>query len=296
MKGQINTKILGSTIIGFALIVGAYTISHFGEPRRTVQPANLQGSTATDRVTIAVTDSDNNGIEDWRDEFVTTKAIIIDQATSTYTPPDTLTGKMSIGFMENVIRARSYGPFGRSDEEIINSTIDVLAKETTDKLYDLADITIMENWDNQDVVNYGNTVAATLHRNSLPNMASELDILYDIAVNKNEGRVLELKTLVEIYRGYRDDTLKIPVPAIFTKQHLDLINTYQAILADIEAMTSIIDDPAVTLLRLKRYEDDATGLAYALQNMYLALEPYADQFSVDDPAILFVVFSPNYQN
>jgi len=295
MKGQINPKILGSTVIGFALIAGAYTVSHFGEPRQTYQPANAQSAISTQRVAIATADSDNNGIEDWRDEFITTKPVVLNQASSTYTPPDTLTGKMSIGFMENIIRAHGYGPFGSSDDEIIQNTIDTLSRETENSLYDTPDVTIMKEWDNDDIVNYANTVAATVYRNSIPDLEGELYILHDIVTNKNESRMVELQSLVEVYRGYRDDTLKIPVPAFLVKEHLDLINTYNAILMDIEAMTLTFEDPAFALLRLKRYEDDATGLAYALQNMFLALEPHASLFTIDDPAVLFVIFSPNYQ-
>ena len=278
MQGPINPKIVGSTVIGFALIAGAYTISNFGEPRRTFEPASVHSAISTERVAIEVVDSNNDGIEDWRDDFITTKTLFLDQATSTYTPPTTLTGKTSINFMESLIRGRGYGPFGSSDEEIIQNTVDTLAETVKTKLYDTPDIILMKDWDTQDVVNYGNTVAATLINNSEKDHEFELEILQDIIVNNNLSRVEELKSLVEVYRGYRDDTLKIPVPELFVKEHLDLINTYQAILADIEAMVVVVEDPIVTLLHLKRYEDDATGLAYALQNMYLALEPYSEHF------------------
>ncbi len=79
------------------------------------------------------------------------------------------------------------------------------------------------------------------------------------------------------------------------KEHLDLINTFHAIHKDIEAMSAAIDDPAFALLRLKRYEDDASGLGYAMQNMFFALDDYAHLFKVTDPATLFVIFSPDFQ-
>lgn len=295
MQGQINPKIVGATVIGFALIAGAYTISHFGEPRYDSQPANVQSAISTQRVAIEIVDNDQNGIEDWRDAFVTTKSVILDQASSTYNPPDTLTGKMGIDFMQNIIRARGYGPFGSSDEEIIERTVDVLGNETTTSFYDTPDITIMEEWNDQDVVNYANTVAATITRYNNPDLKGELEILHDIVTNENYDRISELESLADIYLNYREDTLKIPVPALLIKEHLDLINTYNAIYVDIDAMTKTSDDPVVALLRLKRYEDDATGLAYALQNIYFALEDYADLFTEKDPAVLFIIFSPNYQ-
>lgn len=295
MKGQFNPKIVGATIVGFALVAGAYTVGNFGKPRQNSQPASVNSSASTERVAIGVSDSDNNGIEDWRDEFITTAAVKLDKTSTPYTPPDTLTGQMSIDFMEGIIRSRGYGAFGSSDDEVIGNTVESLSRETEQKLYDTSDIIIMGEWDDQDIINYANTAAATIYRHSIPNMESELLILRDYLNTHDEKRMNELKSLVAVYKGYRDDTLKIPVPALLAKEHLDLINTYEAIYTDIKAMTLAVSDPTVALLRLKRYQDDATGLAYAMQNMYLALEPKADLFKAEDPAILFAIFSPNYK-
>lgn len=292
MQGQINPKIIGATIIGFALVAGAFTLSSLQKGRDYTLPAAIPASTP-ERIAIAVTDTDNNGIEDWRDEFVTAAPVILNESTSTYVLPDTLTGRMSISFMEDVIRSQNYGPFGKSQDEVVQHTVDSLAQETELILYDTPDINIMRDWDEKDILNYANTVAATIYTNSIPNMDGELEILYDIVANGKRERISELETLAGVYASYRDDTLKIPVPAFLAKEHLDLINTYNALHEDIKAMTLAYEDPAVALLRLKRYQDDATGLAHALQNMYLALEKYAYLVTADDPATLFVLFSPD---
>ena len=93
----------------------------------------------------------------------------------------------------------------------------------------------------------------------------------------------------------RDETLATPVPDEFAKQHLDLINVYQALYTSLTDMQLAFADPVVALLRIQRYQDDATGLANAFTNMYLAMEPHAALFSANDPAIVFVQFAPNYQ-
>lgn len=291
MQGQISPKIIGSTLIGFALVAGAYLMSDFNKRELTVPVAQLATSTPQ-RVAIAVTDTDNNGIEDWRDEFVTTAPIILNESTSTYSLPDTLTGKMSISFMENVIRSKTYGPFGRTEDEVINSTIKNLASETEIALYDTPDISIMTEWDDADIRNYANTVASVILNNSIES-EGELNILYDILQTNDQTRIPELEAVATVYQNYRDDTLKVPVPAFLAKEHLDLINSYHAIQQDIAAMAVVFDDPAVSLLRLKRYQDDATGLGLSLQNMYFALEPYARLVTADDPATLFVLFNPD---
>jgi len=296
MRNQINSKILGATVVGIALIAGAYVVSSFKKTQPITQTASVQAANPTLRTAIAVKDKDDDGVEDWRDEFVTTAPIILNQESSTYTPPDTLTAKMSISFMENIILAKGYGAFGRTQEEIVASTVESISKEVELKLYNTSDISIMNTWDDEDLVNYANTAAATIYRHSIPDMESELVILKDYLSTQDESKLKKLELLANVYLGYRDDTLKIPVPALLAKEHLDLINTYNAIYSDIKAMSIASSDPTLALLHLKRYRDDSTGLSYALQNLYLALEPKAALFTADDPAALFVIFSPNYQN
>jgi hypothetical protein len=296
MKGQINPKVIGASIIGFALIAGAYTISNFGIQTEIPQPAAVSAAQAKARAPITVLDNNSNGIEDWRDQFVTTEPVILDRATSTYTPPDTLTGELGINFMESIIRARGYGPFGRSEEEVIGDTINILSTATAHELYDTPDIQIIRPWEDQDIANYANTVAGAILKNDLPNIEGELYILQDILTSNNTGRITELNSLAEAYKQNRDAVLATPVPAFLVKEHLDLINTLHAIHKDIEAMAAAVDDPAFALLRLKRYEDDATGLGLALENMLMGLVEYSDLFTTNDPAMLFIMFSPNQNN
>ncbi len=296
MQGNLNPKIIGAAVVGFALVGAAYTISSIGAEKEIPQPASVKASEPEARVAIAVVDEDQNGIEDWRDEFVTTEPIILNQTASTsYTPPDTLTEELGINFMENIIRARGYGPFGRSDEEVIDDTVNVLSQATAHDIYDTPDIFILEQWTDQDIVNYANAIAGAITRNDLADSEGELLILQSILTEGDTGRITELNSLAEAYARNRDDALNTPVPAFLVKEHLDLINTFHAIHKDIEAMAVAVDDPAFALLRLKRYEDDASGLGYAMQNMFFALDDYAHLFEVTDPATLFVIFSPDFQ-
>lgn len=294
MYRQANSKVVGAFIVGFALVAGAYTIKNFG--KSTYEPTTQQATVAESgplRVPIEVTDADNNGIEDWQDEFVTAEPIVLDEDVVAYVQPDTLTSKLGINLIQDVFRAKTYGTFGRSNEEIIDDTINNLAIETSFPIYDTLDIRIMSEWDNDDIRNYANAVAQAIIRNNEADLENELFILQDIMNRGDKSRLEEIKRLAAMYDRMVQDTLAIPVPAIFAKQHLDLINTYYAINRDVDAMTMSFDDPAFTLLRLKRYEDDVRGMRLAFENMYASLVPYASVFSVDDPALLFTVFSSN---
>lgn len=299
MNSEPNTRIVGAFIVGFALVAGAYTISSIKTPR-TYPVAEQQatvGSAVTQRTAITVLDEDNNGIEDWRDEFVTTEPIFLDNTSAEdYELPTTLTGKLGINFMQDIIRAKQYGDFGRSEQEVIDDTIKALEIETSHELYDVLNIKIMREWTDDDIRNYANLIANAIVSNDVPGVRDELLILQDILNRKDESRFEELETLANVFKNTRDDTLAVPVPAFLVKEHLDLINTYHAVHTDIAAMQYSFEDPTYTLLRLKRYEEDSLGLYYALQNMYRALIPYAHLFESSDPAVLFVTFSQNVQN
>ncbi len=296
MLGQSNPKIIGAFLIGFALIGGAYTYTNFGQSNFPA-PVNNVAAVASPRVAITVTDSDGNGLEDWRDQFVTTEPIIIETAaSSTYQVPDTLTGQLGINLFENIVRAKSGGPFTQTEEEVIASTVETIEAETELKIYDIPDILIIENWTDEDIRNYGNAMAGAIIRNNVEGLESEIDILNDVVNRSKPERIVDLKTLAGVYERTRNDSLLIPVPSIFLKQHLDLINTYHALYEDIDAMTLSYEDPAVALFRIKRYEEDALGLRYALENMAATLAAYPQLFTVDDQAALFSLFSPNYQS
>lgn len=292
MERESKRKILGAFVVGFALVAGAYTLGSFGEPRFT-QPAALSVAEAPPRIAITVTDNDNNGIEDWRDSFVTTEPIVITEDKTSYEVPSTLTGRLGINFIENVVTNRA--TVGRTDTEIIAGTARQLEEETAVRGYDVPDVSILNTYNDTDIKNYFNSLAGIIERNSPENSDFELSILYDITNRGKTERLPELQLISSSYKVIVEETLMVPVPAIFVKEHLDLLNTYQAIQADIQAMTMVLDDPVMSLLRVRRYEDDALGLNYALQNIFIAMQKYPSLFTQNDSALLFSNFNPEKQ-
>lgn len=290
LRGQ-NQKILGAFVIGLALVSGAYIANSFSFPS-IPQPISSKAPQAPLRTAIAVADDDQNGLEDWRDAFVTAEPIIIETASSTYLGPQTVTGKLGITFFEDIIRGQNYGPLGRSQEEIISDTVNELSEETNQTLYRTSDVSIMDDWTDEDIRNYGNAMGGILLRNNKSGLDSELVILNDIMTRNKVERIPELEVIASVYKTMRDEALLVPVPSQFLKEHLDLINTYEAIYRDVSAMTLGFSDPAVALLRIKRYEEDALGLALSLENMYGSLTPYAALFSTTDSATVFAHFNP----
>lgn len=291
---NINPKITGSLLVGVALVAGAYVFTNFGQTKPVEQQVAVESKEPVLRTAIDVSDEDQNGIEDWKDEFVSSATVVVDSSAEEYTPPETLTGQIGISVTEDIIQSKTDNIFGLTNEEVIEKNTQALLKTVELEPFGSSDINIMEEWDDDDIVNYANTVATVVITYNNPEAEYELDILRSVMEDGQTDRLSEIADLAGAYTNYYTDTLKIPVPSILAKEHLDLINTYKAVAEDLEGMVMAFEDPMVTFLHLTRYQDDALALAYALENMYTALEPHADLFTVEDPALMFVAFSPEY--
>lgn len=293
----LDSKIVGAFLVGLAVVAVSYNVSSAEKNA----PASDEGSDfvvvadAPERTAIPVKDSDDDGVEDWQDQFVTAEPIIIDKNQGEYTPPDTVTGQMAINLMQNFLSSKING-FGTSKEKLVSDTVDNLKKEAEYKMYELRDIKISNTYSDEDVRDYGNAMAnAVLDNATTEKTRSDIKILNDI-VTKNEVTekdVEDIKIIAKVYKDTLDSSLAITAPSEFSKEHLDLINVYNALYYDIEGMTKIINDPVVALVRIKRYRDDMDGLVIAYQNMYTALDKTHYQFSANDSAMLFANFAPN---
>jgi len=301
-----NQKITGAFVVGFALIFGAYTLSNFGfrsNPTATNPSERAQAdndvyavvSKPSIRPYVEVVDGNQNGIEDWQEEFVPITPVIID-ATSTvvasFSLPQTLTDQVGIQLFQSTLRAKGLGAVGPNKTQVVTETADILrASAVKDVIYDASSIIVIEN-SPTDIRTYGNALGQILIANNVPGSEGELAIMQRALQTENPEYLTNLDPLITMYKTMRDQTIATPVPHGFEKQHLDLINVYQALFASLDGMKLAFTDPVVALLRIKRYQDDAAGLGNALRNTYLTLMPYASLFTKDDPAFVFIAFSP----
>lgn len=295
-----NPKVVGSFLIGFALVAGSYTVSNFGKeatytPHNLVSPLYVTAAQPEPRAYIAVNDADNNGIEDWREEFTSIEPIILPAVSSSteFVMPNTITDQIGVQFFESILRAKTSEGVGPTEQDVIKTTAERLTGTAGDILIGASDITVIPS-SPEAIRTYANTVAQILTNNNVAGSEGELEILDKALRLESKTELEKLEPLIAMYRNLRDQTIATPVPQPFIKEHLDLINVYHALYKNLLDMKLIFDDPVVALMRIQRYQDDATGLANALLNMYTALVPHANLFTIDDPAILFVTFAPNY--
>src|SRR3989338_8492770 len=288
MDDQSKNRVIGAFVVGFAIVAGAYTLSSFTKPTLSVPTESVATvAAAPTRVAIAVQDSNDDGIEDWRETFITPSN------TSTTTPfvPETVTEQFGVNFFQDIVRMKGYDGIGRTEEQVLNDTIKNLTSLAKDTIIDVRSIVIGEDSSAQAVRTYANSHADIILTYGKTGTRPELEVLDELLKTASPEAAKELGVIANAYKNMSEQVQKLVVPPQLAKMHLDLINVYQALYIDISAMQGAITDPMVSLIRLQRYEDDADGLVYAMENMYQAVLPYASAFERNDSALLFVDYS-----
>lgn len=262
-------RIAGAFLIGGAIVATAFLI----RMQQTSIPVagTIAAVGTTDRAHIAVEDADKNGIPDWQDVLLTTEPVVVEtSATTTYEAPDTITGKFALRFFEDAIRSKQYGAFGSTPDELIAEATQGLINSAADELFTEKDIEIVAETNETILRAYGNHIAS-IALSQKSGSESEITILQDAVRYDTKERLADLEPIAASYVNMVKLMLETPVPEAYVKQHLDLLNAYNAIRGDIKGMQKLHEDPLYTFIRVKRYEDDVLGLSNAVLNLFSAL-------------------------
>lgn len=286
---KVNPKIFGAFLVGGSLIGLAY----FFAPTKTETPSidattGVVAGVAPERHYITVEDSDNDGIPDWSENFRYAEPVEIseeDTQVSDYTPPETLTGQLAIDLLKDSIHAEGQGALGPSQETILNSATAQLEEAAVDALYSERELSILNDTSIPALREYGNSVAAIAINEELPaDTRPAIEILQHAARVQDATILTELDPIITAYQNLRNKMLVLSVPKSVAREHLNLLNTYNAVLIDIEGMQQALDDPLYTMVRMKRYYDDTLGLNNAVVELYTALHNQGVRWSEDDIA------------
>jgi len=287
-------RIYGASLIGIALVAGALVVSRLSQPATLPLIAAAETLTVTgNRDYIGVADSNNDGIEDWREEFIAAGSAIVVApsiaATSSFVAT-TVTDQVSVQLMEVLLQSKTGagGPVNQVD--LINKTTERLATVVQDKLYTKRDIIVVLDSE-ESIVNYANTMGQSVMINNLPGSENELDVLNRAVQTGNVKELEKIQPVAAMYKTLRDEALKTPVPQTYADEHLVMINVYNALYHNLDDMQLVFNDPAVTLLRINRYRDDVTGLVNGFKLFNGESLRHEDLFAKDDPVWIFSLFS-----
>lgn len=287
-----SRKIYGASLIGVALVAGAYVLSDFGRTTRApALTAEAVLTTASSREYIPVTDTNQDGVEDWREAFVESSTIVVAApavATTSFVAT-TVTDQVGVQLMEALMVNRTAGAGPLDQAALINKTTERLATVVQDKLYTSRDITIVPNSD-EAIRAYGNAMGQSVASRNVPKSENELDVLNRAVQTGNAKELEKIKPVANMYMLLRDDALKLSVPEAFVEEHIIMVNVYNALYQNLDDMQLVFNDPTVTLLRINRYKDDVQGLVNGFKRFYKQILLYESLFSDTDPAGVFMIF------
>jgi len=283
-----RAKIIAAFVVGVLLVILAYWL-------RVQNPTTAVGGNlavvdrGSVRQHIDTADQDQDGIPDWQEALQRTEPVTIESATSTYEVPDTLTGQFAIQFFQDMVRSEQYGAFGSNPEELVGYAAQTFAAEATDTLLGANDIVLNDDTSQAAIKAYANQMASIALDYTIPVGApNELEILKQALDTGNAETLNQLEPYIDGYERILARSLAVPVPRTYSKEHLDLVNVYQAILNDIIAMRGSYDDPLNALIRIKRYQEDASTLSIAVLNLYQRALSDGIRFNASDPANQFL--------
>lgn len=293
---QANRKVVGATLIGGGMVLAAFLInnlsSNLSATSAPTAPLQQIAVELPKRDFIPVIDTNDDGVEDWREEFVIQAPIDLPATgtAATFEMPTTVTDQVGIQLFESLLKNKTNSQPTMSTADMVTKTTSKIEGLVSDTLYTMRDVTTVPT-EPVAIRRYGNMMGQSLIANNVPGSEGELEIMYSALQTNNVEELKKLEPLANMYLKLRDDALNTPVPDRFKENHLNLINVYHTMYRDISEFQKIFDDPMVALLRIKRYQDDATALATVLNNTYRSAAPYAALFEPGDPALVFIAFS-----
>lgn len=291
VKGKF--RIGGALVLGICIILGALYVGNKSVSGTT---GSVIVSQAPLREAIGIADSDGDGIQDWEESLQGKVFETIDTPTSTaltednesYAPPTTFTGKFSEAFFKDYLQGKIDGRDFTDPTAFIGTAVEAIEQNTQSKRHTRLELTLIQS-DFESIHEYGNRVSEIMQMHSA-NTINEALILQN-ALTANDPKILEgLKPIRIAYTDIIEDTLRMEVPDAFAGRHVDLLNAYELILTDIEAMQVAFADPLFSLARVKSYEKDAQALYDALKAIAVLLDQNNATYANDEAGAFFYLF------
>lgn len=287
-----QTRIAVALFFGFAVIAGAVFIRAQNHSR-VIQGA-VTIATSSVRTYIPIKDSDNDGVPDWQEALQNSDPIELpasSTASSSYQAPLTVTGRFAEQFFQDYMYARMYGNLNpTTQQQLVERETNALALQARDQLFSQKDINIFDASSTQVFHDYGNHVANIILAH--PNGGENELTIFQRAMQTGDMATLDMLAPIQAaYASMVQDLLASPVPPSYAKEHLDLLNAINAVREDIRAMRTVESDPLYTLIRMKRYKDDVSGLSNALTNLFTSL--YARdhvRWNAGEPVLQLITF------
>lgn len=285
-------RIVTALVFGALLVGGSYYLSSERKSSASIPDPRVEAVTASapPRDFIEIEDADGNGIADWKETLPTVPDLAEKlAATSSSTASTTHTNELAIHTLQSMIQSGMTGAYQTNPSALALDAAAYMGGLATDELFTEADVKTSSDTSEAALRAYGNRVAEITEENAVQKRIDSEVAILGRALNANDPALLaDLALIVSSYEGMVGDMRALSVPETYAKEHLDLLNTYNAILNDVRGMQHAFTDPIYALARFQRYEDDGKGLYQAISNLYLKLHKDGIRWTSDDAVSDFI--------
>ncbi len=274
---KLNPRIAVAFVLGLFMVAGSFWLSlgkTSATPEAIVATKTKEGEQPI-RGYIPVKDNDADGLPDWQNSFDIATVYLDEEPEETLTR----TGALAV----DLATRTNLGSAGV--DTVLLDIGTSLTREMLDKDYGVADIKVSEDNSLAAKKAYGNRVAEIAFNNAPPKGTEGELIILNRALLRDDPEVIKgLDPTIVAYEKMLMEMLETPVPSSLTREHLALINVYQALLNDIKAFRYIFDDALPAMARFRRYQADAEALYTAIVLLYKKLDADGIQWNEYDPA------------
>ncbi len=291
MVRGLNSRVIGAGIVGISLVAGAWVLNSLqSAPLSADSVLSVSTTPAPLRAPIPVADANNDGIEDWKEPLLTAEPLILTN-NATYTRSNTLTEQMGIRLMERLILTKGTSEeAGSVSGEIAEEVFTESLSAVQDAPYTNLDIILLPDSSPISVRVYVNDVALILKKNDQVNLPHNLRVFELSLLQQDPSAQQNLVAIAAMYQKNCLDLLALPVPVPVRSEHLLLVNSMCTMSKNMTSMVNATTDPALALLRLKRYEVDEQALAQAVATLRDMITRQPFTLDETDAASVFLSF------
>ncbi len=185
----------------------------------------------------------------WQNELgsVSNSIPIVDPNTTQTQDSETVTDIISKGLVANYLVLKQNNNL---NNDTAQSLVDQ-ATQTIDQNSNVnvlpSDLNIVENSGTKSINDYGENLGSILKKVSTGTKANELEILQSALNEQNPKKLNDLDLAIEEYKKMEDMLMRMPVPSIFVKAHIDTVKGVRGIILGLKQIKSVFSDPLLGL-------------------------------------------------
>jgi len=228
-------------------------ITVFGnEKTNTNSGANL-ANTLTPGEKISLPQNPN-----WQNDFdtISSNYTTNTQSQAEQTPEEqTTTDAVATSLLSNYLVLKQNGLLNQSSaQKLVDQSLNAIENSGSSRITE-DNLNVISDNGNQTVAEYGEDLGLILKSYKSEGGRNEILILREVMERADPQKITQLEEVAEVYRNIAHELKVMRVPKIFVKAHLDTVNGMLGLVAGLEKMEKVFEDPLISLHGIQQYQN-----------------------------------------